>query len=214
MEICVHLRDLRFLLGGLGALGVLVVHSNVVSTDDSATAAVRYGQMGKFLPDPEIDRLVQEMNRLVERDTEAVGDDSHAIHDLDDPSLHVVNLGEGIGELLGEMARRGASDLILVPGAQPVLRVEGRLERLDGEVVEEGVRSLFAPHLGDRARRSLAESGSADFSISLSRDEGGAGGVRLRVNIQRQGGRLAAAVRALPRKVPGLKELHLPQGLA
>jgi len=137
-----------------------------LSTDDSPAAAVRYGQMGKFLPDPEIDKLVQEMNRLVERDAETVGDGSHSIRDLDDPSLRVVDMGEGIGELLGEMVRRGASDLILVPGAQPVVRVEGRLERLSGEVVEEGVRSLFAPHLGDRARRSLTDSGSADFSIS------------------------------------------------
>jgi len=169
--------------------------------------------MGKYLPDPEIDKLVQEMNRLVERDAETVGDDSHLIHDLDDPGLRVVNVGEGVGELLGEMARRGASDLILVPGAQPVLRVQGRLERLGVEVVEEGVRSLFEPHLGDRARRSLNESGAADFSISLSADDEGTGGVRLRVNIQRQGGRLAAAVRALPQRVPSLKELNLPQSL-
>lgn len=170
--------------------------------------------MGKFVPDPEIDKLVQEMNRLVEPDAEAVGGESPAIRDLDDPNLRVVNVGEGIGELLGEMVRRGASDLILVPGAQPVLRVEGRLERLGGEVVEEGVRSLFAPHIGERARRSLDESGSADFSISLSGGGDESRGVRLRVNIQRQGGRLAAAVRALPQRVPGLKELHLPKDLA
>ena len=166
-------------MGGLGGLGVLVVNPKAVWTDDSATSAVRYGQMGKFLPDPEIDKLVQEMNRQVERDAETVGDDSHSIHDLDDPSLRVVNVGEGVGELLGEMVRRGASDLILVPGAQPVLRVEGRLERLGGEVMEEGVKALFAPHLGDRARRSLTEIGSADFSISLSRDDDETGGVRL-----------------------------------
>ncbi len=87
--------------------------------------------MGKFLPDPEIDKLVQEMNRLVERDAETVGDDALSIHDLDDPSLRVVSVGEGIGELLGEMVRRGASDLILVPGVQPVVRVGGRLQRLE-----------------------------------------------------------------------------------
>ena len=170
--------------------------------------------MGKYVPDPEIDRLVQEMNRLVERDAEAVSEDAGSIHDLDDPSLRVVAAGESLAELLGEMVRRGASDLILVPGAQSVLRVNGLLERLGGEVAEEGVRSLFAPHLGDRARRMLNESGSADFSISLSGDDDESGGVRLRVNIQRQGGRLAAAVRALPRQAPSLAELNLPQNLA
>ncbi len=170
--------------------------------------------MGKYVPDPEIDKLVQEMNRLVDRDAETVGEEGHPTHDLDDPNLRVVSVGDGIGELLGEMVRREASDLILVPGAPPVVRVGGRLERLSGEVVEEGVRALFAPHLGDRARRSLAESGSADFSISLAGNDDPAGGVRLRVNIQRQGGRLAAAVRALPQRVPGLAELNLPENLA
>lgn len=169
--------------------------------------------MGKYVPDPEIDRLVQEMNRLVERDSEGVGEDAGSIHNLDDPSIRTVSAGEGLGEMLIEMVRRRASDLILVPGAQPVLRVDGLLERLGGEVAEEGVRSLFSPHLGDRARRMLTETGSADFSISLSTDDDVGESVRLRVNIQRQGGRLAAAVRSLPQKVPDLAELNLPESL-
>ena len=169
--------------------------------------------MGKYLPDPEIDKLVQEMNRLVKRDAETAGVNSGLIRDLDDPTLRVVSGGEGIGELLGEMVRRGASDLILVPGAQPLLRVDGRLERIQGEVEEESVRTLFSPHLGERARRSLTESGSADFSVSLAGDDDGDRGARLRVNIQRQGGRLAAAVRALPQTIPDLAELHLPEVL-
>ena len=62
--------------------------------------------MGKFLPDPEIDKLVQEMNRLVERDAETVGDDPRSIHDLDDPSLRVVSVGDYLhgaaeGRLIG-----------------------------------------------------------------------------------------------------------------
>jgi twitching motility protein PilT len=169
--------------------------------------------MGKYLPDPEIDKLVQEMNRLVERDGEAVADTASSIHELDDPGLRVVHEGEGIGELLAEMVRRGASDLILVPGAQPVLRVDGQLDRLGGEVAPDGLRSLFAPHLGDRARRMLQEAGTADFSISLATDDAEGGGVRLRVNIQRESGRLAAAVRALPQEVPDLSELNLPESL-
>jgi twitching motility protein PilT len=59
----------------------------------------------------------------------------------------------------------------------------------------------------------LAETGAADFSLSLSTRDPEGGGVRLRVNLQRQGGRLAAAVRALPRRVPGLAELKLPASL-
>ena len=111
--------------------------------------------MGKYVPDPEIDRLVQEMNRLVERDAEAVGEDAGSIHNLDDPSIRTVAAGEGLGEMLIEMVRRGASDLILVPGAQPVLRVDGLLERLGGEVAEEKAC--------DRSFRPTSATGPGEF---------------------------------------------------
>ena len=169
--------------------------------------------MGKYLPDPEIDKLVHEMNRLVERDAEVASEETGAIRDLDDPRLRVVDQSDGIGELLGQMVRRGASDLILIPDAPPVLRIGGRLERTEGEVVGDNVRSLFKPHLGERASRTLRESGAADFSINFATEDAADGGVRLRVNIQRQGGRFAAALRALPRTIPDVGELGLPRGL-
>ena len=171
--------------------------------------------MGKFLPDPEIERLVQEMNRLVEREEdEVLSDEDPVAGDLDEPGLQHVVAGEELERLLTEMARRKASDLILVPDSPPVLRINGRLHRLDGPAVDgEHVRSLFSPHFGARSRRLLAETGSADFSIGLARGDLEGGGLRLRVNVQRQGGQMSAAVRALPQRIPGLGELHLPERL-
>ena len=167
--------------------------------------------MGTYVPDPEIDRLVAEMNRLVERREENQTDAESVVRDLDEPRLMEVAAGEKLGELLGEIARRNASDLLLLPDAPPVVRVNGILSRLDGDPIgSQTVRSLFAPHLGERSLRQLAEGGSADFSLSLSSGDVEGGGLRLRVNIQRQGGGLAAAIRALPRRIPGLAELKLP----
>ena len=167
--------------------------------------------MGRYLPDPEIDRLVAEMNRLVERREENHTDTEGVVHDLDEPRLKHVATGGQLGELLGEMTRHGASDLLLLPDAPPAVRINGKLSRLDGDEIEsQTVRSLFAPHLGERSLRQLTEDGATDFSLSLSSENSGGGGLRLRVNIQRQGGGLAAAIRALPQRIPGLAELNLP----
>jgi twitching motility protein PilT len=170
--------------------------------------------MGKYVPDPEIDRLVQEMNRMEEPEAANAAAGAGSIRELDDIGLRSVSTGEELGGLLGEMVRVGASDLNLIPGSPPIVRVDGVLQRLDREIVDaEAVRDLFAAHLGARSQRQLAETGAADFSLTLSAGEVGVSNRRLRVNIQRQGGRLAAAVRALPQRVPGLADLNLPDHL-
>jgi twitching motility protein PilT len=169
--------------------------------------------MTRRLHNPELDRLVQEMNRLGDSEPrDDLPEVEQASRELDAPSLREVETGEPLERLLVEMVRRGASDLLLVPGSPPVLRVDGRLQALDEtEVDGDAVRMFFVPHLGERSQRRLSEAGAADLSLRLS---DGAGGWRLRVNLQRQRGSFAAAVRALPREIPSLDELGLPEMLA
>ena len=114
--------------------------------------------MPEFLPDPEMERLVQELNRLSEGRGDAPPEDGpEALPALDAPGLRTVVSGERLAELLEEMAERGASDLLLIPGSPPVLRVDGRLQRLDDAPLDaEVVRDLFAAHLGSRSRALLA----------------------------------------------------------
>ncbi len=170
--------------------------------------------MGKYVPDPEIDRLVQEMNQLEDPDRPDEVPGGETIQDLDDIGLRSVSTGEELGVLLAEMVRLRASDLVLIPGSPPIVRINGVLRRLEHQPVDaEAVRGLFAAHLGARAQRRLVETGAADFSLGLSAAEGAGGGLRLRVNIQRQSGRLAAAVRALPQRIPALADLNLPEHL-
>jgi len=183
-----------------------------------------------FLRDPEIDRLVDQLNSdsSLAEPPDAFRD--AALEPLDGeapeapaPRLTVVDDGEPLSRLLFDMARRGASDLLLLPDLPPVLRLDGRLAAIPHPALsEEEIRQMLSPYLtAARARRQLAEEGSADFSLRLGGDggdggdraEGSPAGYRFRVNLHRQRGRLAAALRALPREIPTLAKLNLPPAL-
>jgi twitching motility protein PilT len=71
---------------------------------------------------------------------------------------------------------------------------------VDGVDIEESVLPLLPPH----ARRQYLEGGIADASLRLS----GLG--RFRVNLHRERGRAAVAIRVLPARVPKLGDLGLP----
>src|SRR5437762_3822881 len=103
------------------------------------------------------------------------------------------------------LASRNGSDLLLVAGAPPSIRVDGRVlplseGPLDGFDVEEAVLPALPPH----ARRIYRDSHIVDASFRLQ----GVG--RFRINLHRERGRAAAAVRLLPARVPRLSALGLP----
>jgi twitching motility protein PilT len=106
---------------------------------------------------------------------------------------------------LRQLAAAGGSDLLLVAGAPPSIRVEGRVRPLgagplDGMDVEESVLPALPPH----ARRIYRQSQIADGSFRVH----GLG--RFRINLHRERGRAAAALRLLPARVPRLASLGLP----
>jgi twitching motility protein PilT len=106
------------------------------------------------------------------------------------------------------LAEAGGSDLLLVAGAPPSIRVSGRIRPLaegpmDGLDVEEAVLPALPPH----ARRIYRAAGIADGSFRI------AGLGRFRINLHRERGRAAAALRALPARVPRLASLGLPPGV-
>jgi twitching motility protein PilT len=109
---------------------------------------------------------------------------------------------------LEELVSRNGSDLLLVPQARASIRVEGALvtigsSPLGGDEIETAVLPMLAPH----AREEYHNNHIADSSYRIE----GVG--RFRINLHRERGRAAATVRALPSKVPGLEELHLPAGV-
>jgi twitching motility protein PilT len=108
---------------------------------------------------------------------------------------------------LQTLVQRSGSDLLLVAGAPPSLRVDGVIvplagAPLSGDEIEEAV----LPVLSSRARTQYLQESIADLSYKVS----GLG--RFRINLHRERGRAAAAIRALPSEPPRLVSLGLPPG--
>jgi twitching motility protein PilT len=129
------------------------------------------------------------------------------VRELNEPERPVSH-GKDLERLLAEVARREASDLLIVAGAPPIFRAAGILTPSDGAPLSgEEVEDLFAETVGRAMFERLEEEGAVDFSLRLSSR-------RFRVNLHRQRGSLAAAIRALPTEIPTLAELNLPASLA
>ena len=110
---------------------------------------------------------------------------------------------------LNTLVEKRGSDLLLVEGAPPGIRVQGEVRKLepaplDGPEIEAAVLPALSPH----ALRLYRETMIADSSYRIE----GIG--RFRINLHRERGHAAAAIRALPTSVPKLEELHLPPSVA
>lgn len=111
-----------------------------------------------------------------------------------------------IQQLLQLGIQQKASDIHLVVGVPPQLRLDGKLQSVPGEPVmvaeksAEWVLSLVTPAQKD----VLLTNRELDFSYGLP------GGVRFRVNAYFEKGVMAAALRLIPSKVKSVEELRLP----
>jgi len=111
-----------------------------------------------------------------------------------------------IKELLKTTVDRNASDLHLVVGIPPTLRIDGLLSPLGEKVLtEEKIKKLVYELLTDDQRELLLVNKELDFSFAHEEK------ARFRVNAYYERGHLAAALRCLPVKVRSLEELNLPK---
>ncbi|GMU63877.1 MAG: twitching motility protein PilT [Acidobacteriota bacterium] len=180
--------------------------------------------MGDLYRDPELDALIGELNRDADRDVPAAEgsvlpfervapDASFEAPPETAPARRRIERDSPLGRLLERLIDRRGTDLHLVCGLPPVVRVDGTLRRSgDAPLGEDEISRLFAGTLDGPARARLAADGAVDFTLALEGAAGGAG--RFRVNVHRERGRLAAALRSLPSRIPTLGELNLPPSLA
>jgi twitching motility protein PilT len=143
------------------------------------------------VPENDLDRLAEELQRQ-----------SGAVP---------VRVGNGarLDAWLRVVADRGASDLILLAGEPPTLRIDGLIVRTTGaEIDGVDVEQMVLPELPPHAQRAYRDAGIADASYRVP----GVG--RFRVNLHRERGRAAACIRMLPKNVPALASLDLPPGTA
>jgi len=111
----------------------------------------------------------------------------------------------GIEELLKVIKQHNASDLHLVSGSAPYIRLAGDMVRLNYKSVSAEVcQALVYGVLTDRQREQFEENLELDLSLAV-RDLG-----RFRVNVFMQRAGLAAVFRHVPDEVPTTAELGLP----
>ncbi|MFB7976972.1 type IV pilus twitching motility protein PilT [Streptomyces vinaceus] len=110
-----------------------------------------------------------------------------------------------IDHLLGELAQRGGSDLLLTAGSAPFLRVDGALRPVEGAALTEPeVDRLVTGVLGTELTQRFRRDKQVDFAFTWGER------ARLRGNAFVQRGASALALRIIPFEVPSPEQLGLP----
>ena len=114
-----------------------------------------------------------------------------------------------IDDLLARSVEAGASDLHIIPGAPPAIRVRGELTTLEGldRLGDDDTRTLLYRILSTEQQKQLEVGRQLDFSHGVP------GLARFRVNVHFQRGSLAAAFRHVPEELRTLEELGMPDPL-
>jgi twitching motility protein PilT len=120
----------------------------------------------------------------------------------------VSNPVQRLNQWLSLLVEQGGSDLLLISGAPACIRFEGKVQPIASEeLTGPEIEAAVLPALIPRALEQYREQGISDSSYRI------AGLGRFRINLHREKGKAAAAVRALPSRIPSLDELHLPAGV-
>lgn len=117
-----------------------------------------------------------------------------------------------IDQLLHDTVNKHASDLHLVPGYPPTLRVHGDLfEAGQKPLTGDDVRRMVEHIMPATARKWEPDSRDIDFATQI---EHGGHTERFRVNVFFSRGDVGACFRHIPSRVPRLEEIGFPQDLA
>lgn len=112
-----------------------------------------------------------------------------------------------IKELLEYTINKKASDLHLLVGVPPIVRVNGVLTPVTGQEIltPEESSHLVLSLINEEQKEILSVNKELDFSFNFENQ------VRFRVNAYYQKGNLAAALRLIANKIPKIDELNLPE---
>jgi len=110
-----------------------------------------------------------------------------------------------IDRLLETVISQLASDLHLVVGRPPVIRLHQRLRSLNTKVLTpEDTVALMKSITPDRCQQELQETGTTDFGFAYE-DKG-----RFRVSVFKQRGRVSIALRLIPTELLTFEQIGLP----
>lgn len=111
-----------------------------------------------------------------------------------------------LNNLLRMVAQQDASDLHLVIGRHPTLRIDGKLVPITKEEVlsPEDTKALAEVMLSEQNKKDLINEGYVDFSHSFE------GKARFRTNVYFQRGYVSVAMRLISSRIRTLEELNMP----
>jgi twitching motility protein PilT len=113
-----------------------------------------------------------------------------------------------VDAFLTMMKECGASDLHLMAGTQPMVRVHGEIERIEHEAMnEDQLKKALYEITPEIKIKVFEESGDVDFAYELPKVG------RFRVNFFNQLRGIGAVFRLIPSKILSMEELGLPKNL-
>lgn len=120
-------------------------------------------------------------------------------------SGQVVNMPK-IETLLEECIRRHASDLHIQFGLPPILRVDGALIPIAGFPVltELALKKIIFATLDEKQQKIFLKDKEFDYSFTFGDI------ARFRVNAFHERGKMAAAFRLIPNRIPSINDLGMP----
>ncbi|TPE21741.1 type IV pilus twitching motility protein PilT [Clostridium perfringens] len=114
---------------------------------------------------------------------------------------------QSLAELLELTVKEGASDLHLTVGISPIIKVNGKLVRLEHEILRPEDTEAYAREILQDAYKKYDAIGEYDTSYSIH------GKGRFRVNIYKQRNSTALAIRVISLDMPTLDSLGYPDTL-
>ncbi|MDK0585631.1 type IV pilus twitching motility protein PilT [Clostridium perfringens] len=114
---------------------------------------------------------------------------------------------QSLVELLELTVKEGASDLHLTVGISPIIKVNGKLVRLEHEILRPEDTEAYAREILQDAYEKYDAIGEYDTSYSIH------GKGRFRVNIYKQRNSTALAIRVISLDMPTLDSLGYPETL-
>lgn len=108
-------------------------------------------------------------------------------------------------ELLVSLFKKGGSDLFIIAGAAPAMRIHGKITPvMDKKLTADHTLALTQSLMTESEREEFANTKECNFAIALPDIS------RFRVNALVQRGSAGLVVRVIPNDIPSFADLHLP----
>ena len=108
-------------------------------------------------------------------------------------------------ELLVSLNKKGGSDLFLIAGAAPAMRIHGSITPImDKKLTAEHTMALVSSIMSEKELNEFKETKECNFAIALPNIS------RFRVNAMVQRGSAGMVIRIIPNEIPAFDDLRLP----